>query len=106
MKATLRNNPKMKSGGIASWPPIFGESHRTGTPYHTGEQGTLRNVEFLPSHGLRPDRLRVTIEHLGNPLYGTLRVDDVAVLAKLKDLLQTHIGEELSVIGGREIHFD
>jgi hypothetical protein len=108
MRATLRNHPKMKSaGGIkSSWPLGFGGSHRTGTPYHTGEQGSLKGVEFLPSYGSAPNRLRVTIEFLGNASSGILAVDDASILGKLKDFLQSHIGEELSVIGGLEIDFD
>jgi hypothetical protein len=108
MKAALRNHPKMKFGGgiASSWPPQCGGSHRTGTPYHTGEQGILKRVEFFPADRSMPDRLWVTIEYLGNSSSGALTVDDASILGKLKDFLQSHIGEELSVIGGLEIDFD
>lgn len=108
MKAALRNHPKMKFGGgiASSWPPQCGGSYDANTRFPIGEQGTLKGVEFLPADRSMPDRLWVTIEYLGNSSSGALTVDDASILGKLKDFLQSHIGEELSVIGGLEIDFD
>jgi hypothetical protein len=103
MKGTLRNHPKMKLGGGGAWPPGFGGSHTTGMPYHTGEQGTLKGVKFVPADRSGPDRLQIAIEWGGNSLSGILQVNDESVLPQLDAFLRSHIGKELSVIGGLEV---
>ena len=105
MKAALRNHPKMKFGGgvASSWPPDYGGSGDSNTKFPIGEQGTLKVVEFHKEGGSLPDCLWVTIEYLGRSFSGPLIVDDVDVLGRLKEFLGSHLGEELSVIGGLEI---
>lgn len=106
MRAMLRNHPKMKFGGgiASSWPPQCGGSYDANTQFPVGEQGTLKAVQLLPADRSGPDRLWVTIEYRGNSSCGILQIDDTPALPTLASFLQSHTGEELSVIGGLEVN--
>jgi hypothetical protein len=101
MKRMLRNHPKMTFGGASSWPPQCGGASNAYTQSPLGEQGTLKAVESLPAD--RPDHLWITIEYRGRFFSGSLQIDDTGALPGLDAFLRSHVGEELSDIGGLEV---
>jgi len=103
MKGMLRNHPKMRFGRASSWPPQCSGASDAYTQFPVGEQGTLKAVEFLPADHTGPDRLSITIEYGGRFFPAILRIDDTGALPRLRDFLRSHVGKELSAIGGLEV---
>jgi hypothetical protein len=98
----LRKHPKMIWQGGPTWPPTWDGPHGPDNPLPQGEVGVLTGVE-IGSPELKPPHCILITRYNDQEYFGSLSFDDEEFFNQICDILNGHIGEPISAIGGLDI---
>jgi hypothetical protein len=98
----LRGHPFMRRHGIANWPPVWTQAKKEDNKSMRGEFGVLRYVHWN-SMTAGSNRCYLVMEYNREHYVGSLIFDDATFCRQIATLLQAHIGEAISDIGGLDV---
>lgn len=97
----LKDHPFMRRHGIANWPPVWTQPKREKNKSMRGEFGVLRYVHWN-NHG-GSNKCYLVMEYNSEHYVGALIFDDSTFCRQIATILQAHIGEAISDIGGLDV---
>jgi|SRR5918999_2561176 hypothetical protein len=96
----LRHHPLMRRHQVRNWPPVWTQAKREGNRTVRGELGVLR---YVYAHDRSSNKCYLVIEYNREHYVGSLIFDDVTFCRQISSLLQQHVGEPISDIGGLDL---
>jgi hypothetical protein len=92
----------MRLRQVPHWPPPWGSAYKGLDKFATGDEGTLRSVEWNWERTPENKYLTVTIEYEGRPHSGVLPGDQ-KLLERVHRFLAQHIGRPVAELGDLEL---
>ena len=96
----LRHHPLMRWHKVRNWPPVWTQAKREDNRTVRGEVGVLR---YVYTNDRRSNKCYLVIDYNREHYVGSLIFDDVTFCGQISSLLQQHVGEAISDIGGLDL---
>jgi hypothetical protein len=96
----LRDHPFMCHHGVANWPPVWSQGKKQTNKTMRGEFGVLRYVHW---NSAGSNKCYLVMEYVKEHYVGALIFDDATFCRQIATILQAHIGETISDIGGLDV---